>query len=319
MPLTVSSRRPGGFALILGLGLLALTGCSTGESPAPASTAPTPTPSATPMSPTPPATDPAFTALEEEFDARLGVYALDTATGAEVQWRAGERFAFASTYKALAAGALLDTVGIPGLLEVVTFTEDDLVAHSPITEEHVDEGMTLSDVADAAIRYSDNTAGNLLLEALGGPEGFDSALEEIGDDVTVSEREEPDLNSAIPGDVRDTSTPAALAADLRAYVLGDALSEDESALLTDWLRLNTTGDDLIRAGVPGDWTVADKTGSASYGTRNDIAVIWPADGSDPLVLAILSDRAAEDAESDDALIARATEIAVDALRPSSTE
>jgi beta-lactamase class A len=276
--------------------------------------APTPSATATPSTTASIAVaDADFTALEEEFDARLGVYALDTGSGVEVQWRSDERFAFASTYKALAAGAVLDSVGIEGLDEVVEYTEADLVTYSPVTEQHVGEGMTLRDIADAALRYSDNTAGNLLFDALGGPAGFDVALEELGDDVTESVREEPELNSAVPGETRDTSTPAALADDLREYLLGDALDEEERAVLTDWMVRNTTGDALIRAGVPNDWTVADKTGSASYGTRNDIAVIWPTDG-DPIVLAILSDRDDPDAETDDALIARAAEAVVDALR-----
>lgn len=288
--------------------VVTLAGCSAPPSAPPSASAPTSSPTSSA-----PASAPEFAALEEEFDARLGVYALDTGTGAEVMWRADERFAFASTYKALAAGAVLDEVGAGGLDEVVEFTEADLVTYSPVTEQHVGEGMTLGDIADAALRYSDNTAGNLLFDALGGPEGFDAALEELGDDVTESVREEPALNTAVPGETRDTSTPAALADDLRAYLLGDVLDEEERAVLTDWMVRNTTGDAVIRAGVPDDWTVADKTGSASYGTRNDIAVVWPTDG-DPIVLAILSDRDDADAETDDALIARATEAAIDALR-----
>jgi beta-lactamase class A len=291
--------------------MLGLVGCSTvGDA------APTPSVTATPSATASIAdadADAAFVALEDEFGARLGVYALDTGSGAEVQWRADERFAFASTYKALAAGAVLDSVGIEGLDEVVEYTAADLVPYSPVTEQRVGEGMTVRDIADAALRYSDNTAGNLLFDALGGPAGFDAALEELGDDVTESVREEPELNTAVPGETRDTSTPEALADDLRAYLLGDALDEDERAVLTDWMVRNTTGDTLIRAGVPDDWTVADKTGSASYGTRNDIAVLWPTDG-DPIVLAVLSDRDSADAETDDALIARATEAAIDALR-----
>jgi beta-lactamase class A len=290
--------------------LVLLSGCASGAPAAPTSSA-SGTTSAS--STTAPNADPAFEALEEEFDARLGVYALDTGTGAELQWRADERFAFASTYKALAAGAVLDQVGVEGLDEVIPYMQADLVSYSPITEQHVGAGMTLRDLADAAVRYSDNTAGNMLFRVLGGPVGFDAALEDLGDDATESVREETELNSAVPGETRDTGTPAALAADLQAYLLGDALDEEEREVLTDWMVRNTTGDDLIRAGVPADWTVADKTGSASYGTRNDIAVVWPSDG-EPIVLAILSDRAAEDAEYDDALIARAAEAAIDALR-----
>ncbi|RUR01823.1 class A beta-lactamase [Labedella endophytica] len=306
-----TSRSRGSFIASFGLALLVLAGCTTEPeqgSTAPSSGAPTSSPSAPA-----PATDAAFSALESEFDARLGVYALDTGTGEEVVWRADERFAFASTYKALAAGAVLDQVGIEGLDTSVMYGGKALVEYSPITEKYADIGMTIGDLADAALRYSDNTAGNMLFEVLGGPTGFDTALEALGDDVTESVREETELNAAERDETLDTSTPTALATDLRAYLLGDVLSDDERAVLTDWMVRNTTGDTLVRAGVPDDWTVADKSGSAKYGTRNDIAVVWPTDG-DPIVLAILSDRDTEDAERDDALIARATEEAVAALR-----
>lgn len=297
-------------AIALPLALVGLVGCAPTPEAAPSSSASasgssTGTPSA-------PSTDPTFSALEEEFDAHLGVYAIDTGTGEEVTWRADERFAFASTYKALAAGAVLDQVGIDGLDETVMFYGKTLVEYSPITEKYADVGMTIGELADAALRYSDNTAGNMLFRVLGGPEGFDDALEDLGDDVTESVREETELNAAVPDETLDTSTPEALATDLSAYLLGDVLNEEERAVLTDWMVRNTTGDTLVRAGVPDDWTVADKSGSARYGTRNDIAVVWPPDG-DPIVLAILSDRDTEDAERDDALIARAAEAAVSAL------
>ena len=183
---------------------------------------------------------------------------------------------------------------------------------APITEQHVETGLTLRELADAAVRYSDNTAANLLFEHLGGPAALDSALEAVGDTVTQVDRIEPGLNEATPGDPRDTSTPQALATSLEAVVLGDALDPADRATLTAWLVGNTTGATVIRAGVPAGWTVGDKTGTAGYGTRNDIAVLWPPDG-DPLVLAVMSSRVAADADTDDALLAEATAVALDAL------
>jgi beta-lactamase class A len=250
--------------------------------------------------------------LEVEYDARLGVYAIDTGTGQAVDFRGDERFAFASTYKALAAAAVLEQNSLAELDEVIAYTSDDLVTHSPITENSVDTGMSLRDLAVAAIQYSDNTAGNLLFDELGGPAGFDAALTELGDTSTRADREETELNDTAPGDDRDTSTPRALADDLGQYVLGDTLDPEKQALLTAWLKGNTTGDNLIRAGVPDGWVVGDKTGAAGYGTRNDIAVIWPPAGA-PIVLVVLSDRDAADADYDDALIAAAARITVDAL------
>lgn len=255
----------------------------------------------------------AFAALEKEYAARLGVYAVDTGTGRTVAHRDGERFAYASTFKALAAGAVLREHGLGGLERVVTYRREDLVDHSPVTEKHVATGMSLGDLCDAAVRFSDNTAGNLLFDAVGGPRKLQAVLAELGDGVTRMERRETELNEWTPGATRDTSTPRALAGDLRAFVLGDALGRPERARLTQWLTTNTTGGELIRAGVPEGWTVGDKTGAGStYGTRNDIAVVWPPDAA-PLVLAVLSNRADADADYDNTLIAKAASAAVAAL------
>lgn len=255
----------------------------------------------------------AFVALEKEYAARLGVYAVDTGTGRTASHRDGERFAYASTFKALAAGAVLREHGLGGLERIVRYRREDLVEHSPVTDKHVATGMSLGDLCDAAVRYSDNTAGNLLFDAVGGPRKLQAVLAELGDDVTRMERWETELNEWSPGATRDTSTPRALAEDLRAFVLGDALGKPERARLTQWLRNNTTGGELIRAGVPKGWTVGDKTGAGStYGTRNDIAVVWPP-GAEPLVLAVLSNRADADADYDNTLIAKAASVAVDAL------
>ncbi|KPL30365.1 beta-lactamase [Streptomyces anulatus] len=262
---------------------------------------------------TAPDAGPAFAALEKEYAARLGVYAVDTGTGLTVAHRDGERFAYASTFKALAAGAVLRRYGLGGLERVVTYRREDLVDHSPVTEKHVATGMSLGDLCDAAVRFSDNTAGNLLFDAVGGPRKLQAVLAELGDDVTRMERRETELNEWTPGATRDTSTPRALAEDLRAFVLGDALAEPERARLAQWLTANTTGGELIRAGVPKGWAVGDKTGAGStYGTRNDIAVVWPPDAA-PLVLAVLSNRRDADADYDNTLIAKATSAAVAAL------
>jgi beta-lactamase class A len=272
-----------------------------------------------PASPTPtvePSLDPVvqqqFADLEVEFDARLGVYAVDTGSGQTIAYRADERFAYASTFKALAAAAVLDETTVEELDTLVTYTREELVTYSPVTELHVDTGMTLRAIAEAAVTRSDNTAGNLLLKELGGPAGFKLKLEAIGDDVTNPVRWETILNEATPGDPRDTSTPRALAKSLRAYAVDDALSAEDRAVLVGWLVGNTTGSGLIRAGVPAGWLVGDKTGAGGYGTRNDIAVIWPPD-ADPIVLAVLSSRDEEDATYDNALIAEATEVALAAL------
>jgi beta-lactamase class A len=254
-----------------------------------------------------------FALLEHRYDARLGVFGVDTASGRTVGHRADERFAFCSTFKALAAALLLQRRSLAELETVVRYSSRDLLPNSPITEQHVDTGMTLRAVCDAAVRYSDNTAGNLLLAELGRPSGFTRALRQIGDRITHSDRIETALSAARPGERRDTSSPRALAADLRKVAVGDLLSRDKRALLVDWLTTNVTGDRLIRAGVPRGWKVGDKSGTGGYGSRNDIAVIWPP-GAKPLVLAILSTRPRMDAAPSDELVAAAARIAVAALR-----
>ena len=258
-------------------------------------------------------TDEKFAKLENQFDARIGVYAIDTGTNQTIEYRPEERFAFASTYKALAAATLLQQNSLEELKEVITYTEDDLVPYSPITEKHTDTGMTLLELSEAAVRFSDNTAGNLLFEALGGPEGFNQALSQIGDNVTQAVRFEPDLNAFTPGDTRDTSTPKALATSLQAFALSDLLSDDKRELFIDWLKGNATGDTLIRAGAPEGWVVGDKSGAASYGTRNDIAVVWPPN-EEPIVIAIMSRHDTEDAKYDDKLIAEAAKVVLNVLK-----
>jgi beta-lactamase class A len=279
-----------------------LTGCSTPQQPAAASGTSTPS-----------ATSAAFSHLESQYDARLGVYAIDTGTGKTVTHRADERFAYASTSKALLAGAILAKDNTAELDQIIKYTQEDLVTYSPITEKHVDTGMPMREVIAAALQYSDNTAANLMFKHLNGPAGLQKALKDLGDNTTHVDRTESDLNEATPGDLRDTTTPEAIATDLRKYALEDGLPKDKQELLTGWLKGNTTGAKLIKAGVPAEWTVGDKTGAGSYGTRNDIAVIWP-DKGDPIVLAVMSSKTTKDAKYDDALIAAAAQEATKELK-----
>jgi beta-lactamase class A len=256
-------------------------------------------------------TDEAFAQLEARFHAKLGVYALDTGTGRAVSFQAATRFAYCSTFKALAAGILLRR-GTP-LDTVIHYRASDLVEYSPVTSQHDTTGMTLEAVMEAALEYSDNTAANLLLAQLGGPRRFQEALRGIGDMTTDSDRDEPSLNDATPGDTRDTSTAQALAEDLRQFTLGHLLPAGSRQLLTGWLLRNTTGGPYIRAGVPAGWKVGDKTGNGYWGTRDDIAITWPPHGA-PIVIAVLSSRGSVNAASDDALIADATRTALADLR-----
>jgi beta-lactamase class A len=284
--------------------LLPLAGCAT---PAP----PTPVPPAAAPQPAPVRTD-RMAELEQRFDARLGVYAVDTGTGRELAYRADERFAMCSVFKALAAAAVLHRTPPEYLDKRVHFTEADLVRPSRVAEQHVADGMTIRELCDAAVRYSDNTAGNLLLAEIGGPPGITEFARSLGDEVSRLDRPEPEVNTAIPGDERDTTTPRAITSCFRALALGDHLDPNDRALFTEWLVGNTTGDERIRAGMPPGWRVGDKTGTGSYGTANDVAVVWPPDAA-PIAMAVLTSRAAVDATPNNALLAEASAVVVQEL------
>ncbi|MGV9820597.1 class A beta-lactamase [Nocardia xishanensis] len=271
--------------------------------------------------PAPPASAPAtptevrherLVELERQFDARLGVYALATGTGVTIAHRADERFAFCSTFKGLAAAAVLHRNPLSHLDTVVSYTEADLLKSASITSRHVATGMTIRDLCDAAVRFSDGTAGNLLLRDLGGPAELTAYVRSLGDTVTRMDRIEPAITEATPGDPRDTTSPRALGTDYQRLVLGDALPADKRAFLRDLLERNATGAQRIRAGVPQGWTVADKTGTGDYGTLNDIGIVWPPTSA-PLVIALMSSKATVNAPYDQALLAEAAAYVVDTL------
>ena len=229
-----------------------------------------------------------ISAIEKRAGLRLGVAALDSGSGRRIEYRAGERFLLCSTFKFLAAAAVLHRVDEKQeqLNRFIRYTKADLLQYAPVTTAHLSAGgMTLAALCEAAITLSDNTAGNLLLQTIGGPEGLTRYARALGDQQTRLDRLEPDLNSTTPGDERDTTTPRAMLGDLRRLLLGDALSKSSRTQLMDWLAASKTGDKLIRAGLPKDWKVGDKTGNSGSGAINDIAIIQPP-AKAPILLAI---------------------------------
>ncbi|MFI2284124.1 class A beta-lactamase [Nocardia beijingensis] len=263
-----------------------------------------------------PAANTSVADLEARYGAQVGLFAVDTGTGRTVTHRADERFPFLSTFKALVAAAALRAHPLDtGYFDrVVRFHAGDLVDNSPVTGTEPPEGMTLARVAEAAITRSDNTAGNLLLREIGGPEGLTAFLRTLGDPASRLDRWETELNTAIPGDERDTTTPAALAANYRALALGDALGVRERDQLITWLKANTTGGKRIRAALPAGWVAGDKTGTGSYGCANDVAIVWPDGGREPIVIAIMSRKPDADAEVNNDLLVEVTRVALDGLR-----
>ncbi len=247
--------------------------------------------------------------LERRREGRVGLVAVDTATGETFAHRGDERFALASTGKLLLAAAVLDRISEPELERRLSWTDADLVAHSPATELVVDDGMTVRQLVDASLTLSDNTATNVLFELVGGPGELEAWLRERGDDVTSVDRIEPGLNDWRPGETRDTTTPRALAQVAQALLTGDLLDRADRRVLADELGDSITGARLVRAGVPDTWRVGDKSGTAAHGTRNDVALVHPP-GRRPWVVVVMTSRDDPDAEPDDVLVQRATEVLV---------
>ncbi|WP_395402734.1 class A beta-lactamase [Pseudoduganella sp. UC29_106] len=255
-----------------------------------------------------------FAALEEGLDGQIGVYAIDTGSGKEVAWRADEAFPMCSTFKAALAASLLErSVKNPKLMQKrIRYDKRVLLNHCPITEKHLHDGMPIEELCAAAVAYSDNAAANLLLKEIGGPAQLTAFLRSIGDQTTRLDRWEPELNTSIPGDLRDTTTPRAMTATLRKLALDKALPPAQQARFQEWLVGNTTGDERIRAGVPSGWKVGDKTGTGPYGATNDIGVIWPA-GRAPIVLSIYLRRNQPKADNPVPLLAAATRLVLEQL------
>lgn len=237
--------------------------------------------------------------IERRVGGRLGVAVYDATTGRQPGHRMRERFPLCSTFKLLLAAQVLSRAerGQERLSRMVPYGQSDLLEYAPVTRARVAEGgMTVSALIEAALEYSDNTAANLLLATVGGPEGLTGYLRSIGDDATRLDRIEPALNSAEPGDVRDTTTPDAMIADLRRILLGPTLTAAGRERLLAWLQANTTGARALRAGMPADWRLGDKTGSGGHGATNDVGMAWPPGRPPVLVAAYLAETRADATE-----------------------
>ncbi|HHA0035120.1 TPA: class A beta-lactamase BlaA [Yersinia enterocolitica] len=253
--------------------------------------------------------DKQLAALEHSANGRLGIAMINTGNGTKILYRGAQRFPFCSTFKFMLAAAVLDqSQSQPNLLNKhINYHESDLLSYAPITRKNLAHGMTVSELCAATIQYSDNTAANLLIKELGGSAAVNQFARSIGDQMFRLDRWEPDLNTALPNDPRDTTTPAAMAASINKLVLGDALQPAQRSQLATWLKGNTTGDATIRAGAPTDWIVGDKTGRGDYGTTNDIAVLWPTKGA-PIVLVVYFTQREKDAKPRRDILASATKI-----------
>jgi beta-lactamase class A len=235
-------------------------------------------------------------AIETRSRGRLGCATLDLSSGKRDGQHMNERFPMCSTFKFLAAALVLKRCDQDkeDLNRRVTYTRSDLLSYAPVTQQHVNDGMTVGQLCEAAVTLSDNTAANLLLTSIGGPSGLTAFLRSIGDTTTRLDRTEPALNECTPGDPRDTTTPAAMLENLHRILFGDVLNFSCRALLTNWMMGNKTGDARLRAGMPHAWRAADKTGTGDHGTTNDIAALWPPHRSPILVTTYLTQSPLDD-------------------------
>jgi beta-lactamase class A len=227
---------------------------------------------------------PELEAYERESGGRIGVYAENLATGAKLAWRADERFVMCSTFKASLAACLLARVdrGEEQLAAMIPYGKTDLLEYAPVARQNLAAGaMSVTEMCKAIVELSDNTCANLLLARIGGPAALTAFWRSIGDSISRLDHNEPELNRSPPGDLHDTTTPAAMAGNLRRLVTGEALSPASRAQLTEWMVGCKTGANRLRGGLPANWKIGDKTGNNGKDASGDIAVVWPEPGTKP--------------------------------------
>lgn len=252
--------------------------------------------------------------LEMKNKGRIGLVLLNDKGTTLLQYRAAERFPMCSTFKMMLTACILQhSTSEPALLSRhINFDKSALVPHSPVAEKHLGQGMSVQEMCAATMDYSDNASANLLLEQIGGPPALRAYARGLGDPDFNLVNGEGHLASGAPGEKNDTTTPLAMAHSLHRLALGDGLPAPQRDQLLAWMRANTTGDKRIRAAVPANWTVADKTGGGDYGSTNDIALLQRP-GKSPLVLAIYFTQQRKNAPLRDDVVAAAARVALAAL------
>lgn len=253
--------------------------------------------------------------LEERHGGRLGVAALDVGSQRRVSWRGQERFAFCSTFKAFLAVATLERVQREEerLDRTVAVTRADMIPHAPVTEKAIGRTLTIRELMQAAVEVSDNPAANILIREMGGIAVWRSWWPTFGDTTTVISRLEPDLNTALPNDPRDTCLPDQTIANIRELAFSDRLTPAHDQLISGWMIASPTGANRIKAGAPQGWTVAHKTGTGANGATNDIGMLTPLSGSPVLLAAYFTGAPEATDDQRDAVIAEATRRALKAL------
>jgi len=228
--------------------------------------------------------------IHERIGGRLGVHVLDSQSGKRFGIDENSRYAMTSTFKLGLAAALLWQVDRKAftLDHRIHIEKSQLLANSPAVEVKLmstADAMTVRELLAAAVTQGDNAATNILLRAMGGPSTVTEFFRTLGDNVTRLDRFELELNSNVPDDPRDTTTPRAMVDSMLAIFTRDVLALPSRALLIDWLTASKTGVDRVRAGLPRSWNGGDKSGTGANGAVNDIVITYPP-GRRPIFIAV---------------------------------
>jgi len=225
--------------------------------------------------------------IEDQLGARIGVSIYDLKNNHRWSYKGDTRFPLMSTFKTLACAKLLYDVenGNQSIDSTVVINEDSIVTWSPVTEKRIGEKISLKDSCAATLSMSDNTAANIILSSIQGPKALTQFMRSIGDEITRLDRFEPDLNQALDGDLRDTTTPNAITKSLNTLLFGDVLNQEAKDQLKKWMKSNKVADSLLRSVLPKDWSIADRSGAGGYGSRGITAIVW-SDLRAPLIISI---------------------------------
>jgi len=225
--------------------------------------------------------------VEQKLGARVGVSVFDIGANESWNYNGDDKFPLMSTFKALACAKLLADVekGIQSFDTSMVIKESSLIAWSPVAEKRIGEKMNLKQACSAAMLMSDNTATNIVLTGIKGPKALTQFMRSMGDNVTRLDRIEPDLNEALDGDERDTTTPNAMVKSLHKLLFGDVLSHDSKQQLKQWMIDNKVTGSLLRSVLPKNWSIADRSGSGGFGSRGITAVVWSEQHA-PIIISI---------------------------------
>ena len=219
---------------------------------------------------------------------RIGVAAIDLATGRNIAVLGDQAFPLASTSKIAIVATFLQGVDdgryslnshYPLMVPVASAKLSSTVA--PVRPGQMVSALGLIELA---LTRSDNPATDALLAAVGGPQAVNRWLRTAGlnglridRDIATLVRDDGVINPATSVDLRDSTTPQAMVRLLSGLHRGDWLSDSSRAVLLGAMERCVTGKRRIRGMLPEGAKVAHKTGTLSN-TASDVGFITTPDG-----------------------------------------